>query len=382
MAISAAMSTSALAEVTKFTPIFETAGESDFSTNGRYIAWERTGGLALAIKNSIFLLDRLTGEQKEILSGSVTRDTRHASRSWDLSGDAKYLTFSSTSDDVVDGDSNGEEDVFLLEISTGEITRISIGFSGYEAEGRSRLPSISTTGKYVTYYSNADNIVENDPITGKGTFVYNIDTGETTLTDNRIGLDDRWISNPNISADGKYILSDNIGENPLSLANTEDGTRTSLYSNEGLTNNYVTSTMSSDGRFVLWAKTHHSYDLTNLYFYDRKVGNTSTISISTDGSNTALELKKHNYDMSGDGRFIVFATDQNGITADDNDDNVDIFVFDRVEQETVRVNEDTDGARAGVGIHISEDGHYISFGEYITSNPLFGAEFCEGYEVY
>ena len=52
-----------------------------------------------------------------------------------LSADGRYLVFHSTSTNLVAGDTNGVRDLFLKDLLTGEITRISTVSNGIQANG-------------------------------------------------------------------------------------------------------------------------------------------------------------------------------------------------------------------------------------------------------
>jgi Tol biopolymer transport system component len=67
-----------------------------------------------------------------------------------MSRDGKYFVFESVLSTHVEGDTDEKNDIFLLDIASGDISLISTGLSvSYYA------PTISSTGKYITYYGGA-----------------------------------------------------------------------------------------------------------------------------------------------------------------------------------------------------------------------------------
>ena len=78
-----------------------------------------------------------------------------------LSGDGRYIAYSSKSSDLVHGDTNGLSDIFIFDQVTGETTRGSLGDSDQQAAGGSCIsPAISGDGRFVAFVSTARNLIE------------------------------------------------------------------------------------------------------------------------------------------------------------------------------------------------------------------------------
>jgi Tol biopolymer transport system component len=80
-----------------------------------------------------------------------------------ISGDGWYIAYSSTSPDIVPGDNNGLQDVFVYDISDKRNKRVSIKSSGEEGNGDSPIGqgekiAISNNGNVVAFTSNASNL--------------------------------------------------------------------------------------------------------------------------------------------------------------------------------------------------------------------------------
>ena len=76
-----------------------------------------------------------------------------------LDGDGRYVAFSSVAGDLVPGDSNAREDVFVRDNVTHIVERVSVSSDGTEANGGSSNPAISDDGRYVAFDSVATNLV-------------------------------------------------------------------------------------------------------------------------------------------------------------------------------------------------------------------------------
>ncbi|MCB2185203.1 MAG: hypothetical protein KQJ78_02215 [Deltaproteobacteria bacterium] len=80
-----------------------------------------------------------------------------SARNW-LSEDGRYAVFASGSSNLVEGDTNGVQDVFLHDRATGQVTRVSVASDGSQADGESYAPAISGDGSYIVFLSRAGNL--------------------------------------------------------------------------------------------------------------------------------------------------------------------------------------------------------------------------------
>lgn len=97
-----------------------------------------------------------------------------------VSGNGRYVTWSSTATDIVPGDTNGVEDVFRLDLDTGTTVRVSVSSTGAQVSANSGDASMSDDGRYVVFASYATDLVPNDTNDKIDTFVRDVDAGTTT----------------------------------------------------------------------------------------------------------------------------------------------------------------------------------------------------------
>ena len=167
-----------------------TQGNSGINTNpvisddGRYVAFvSNATNLVDGDTNGskdIFVHDRQTGQTTRV---SVTSDGSQAnSNSWNasISGNGRYITFCSTANNLVSGDTNGYSDVFVHDQQTGQTTRVSIVSDGTQGNSASYSSSLSDDGRYVVFDSASSNLVSNDTSNVYDTFVYDQQTGQVT----------------------------------------------------------------------------------------------------------------------------------------------------------------------------------------------------------
>ncbi|NQT18208.1 MAG: PD40 domain-containing protein [Planctomycetes bacterium] len=87
------------------------------------------------------------------------------------SADGRFVAFYSNASNLVEGDANGDYDVFVHDRQTGQTTRVSVGTDGAQGNNESYSPAISAGGRFVAFYSKASNFVEGDTNGANDVFV-------------------------------------------------------------------------------------------------------------------------------------------------------------------------------------------------------------------
>lgn len=123
-----------------------------------------------------------------------------------ISADGRFVAFQSSASDLVGGDTNQREDVFVHDLATRTTVRVSVSGAGGQASGHSREPSISADGRFVTFHSSAADLVPNDTNGDDDVFVRDRLTGTTVrVSVTGTGGQSGGGSSPSISADGRRI---------------------------------------------------------------------------------------------------------------------------------------------------------------------------------
>ena len=136
--------------------------------------------------------------------------------------------------------------------------------------------------------------------------------------------------------------------------------------NEGDDNDSVTA-ISNDGRYVAFTSAlalvpGDTNGVADVYLYDRNTRGMTRISRAADGGPGNDRSRRPQ--LSADGRYVVFESTATNLIAGDTNGKPDIFRFDRVTGDTVRVSIATSGHQAsGVSFNpvISDDGNLIAF---------------------
>jgi hypothetical protein len=181
------------------------------SADGRFVAFTSAASNLAANKtsyfNDVFVHDRTTGVTNLASSDSSENEGNSWSVIPSISGDARYVAFYGNASNLVPGDNNGTFDAFVHDQTTGETTRVSVDSSGNEANSFSHGPAISTDGRYVAFCSAASNLVAGDSNGLQDVFVRDLQTGEIQLASigfNGAGADGPSFP-PGISDDGRYV---------------------------------------------------------------------------------------------------------------------------------------------------------------------------------
>ncbi|MGH2760495.1 MAG: hypothetical protein ACRDKJ_13180 [Actinomycetota bacterium] len=88
--------------------------------------------------------------------------------------DGRYVAFSSDATNLVPGDRNQTTDIFLRDLRTGNTTIVSLASSGQQSNGASNSPALSADGRFIAYRSAASNLVPGDTNGHEDVFVYEI----------------------------------------------------------------------------------------------------------------------------------------------------------------------------------------------------------------
>ncbi len=242
-----------------------------------------------------------------------------------VSGDGRYVAFTSEASNLVVGDTNGVSDVFVRDRDTGMTTRISVASDGTQANSRSFTPAISGDGRYIAFASYASNLVPDDTNGVADIFVYDQESASVTRVSVGSTGAQVFASSfaPDISGDGRYVSFESSAD--YMVPEDTDGLR-------------------------------------DVFVRDLQLGSTEQVSVSTAGvsANAAVQQSQ----ISTDGRFVVFQTAANNLTAGDTNGFQDVYLHQRESNLTMRVSEagdDTEGNNHSAAPVISRDGRFIAF---------------------
>ena len=243
-----------------------------------------------------------------------------------ISSDGFIVAFMSGATNLVGGDTNDVEDVFVHDRSTGLTERVSIATGGAEGDDEVFTLSLSSDGDFVAFGSFATNMVAGDTNGVIDVFVHdrNTDTTERVSIASDSTQADNESFSPAISSDGQFVAFQSDATN--------------LVAND--TNNN-----------------------TDIFVRDRTLGTTERISVASDA--TQANGDSILPAISSDGRFVAFSSEASNLVAGDTNNLADIFLHDRQDDTTVRIVAPAE-FNTGSGIvivapNISPDGGFVGF---------------------
>ncbi|MCL4275952.1 MAG: PD40 domain-containing protein [Anaerolineales bacterium] len=302
-----------------------------------------------------------TGEQGDSGSGGPS-----------VSADGRFVAFESDAGNLVEGDTNGYMDIFVKDMQTGGVKRVSVASGGAEANENSSYPSISGDGRYVVFTSEASNLVPDDTNGAVDVFIHDLQTGVTSgvSTLGNIGSHDA-----SISLDGRYVVftssatnlvaDDTNGRTDVFVYAVQTGgiTRASLNASGVQADKGATEpSISGDGRYVTFSSasenlmTTPTEGFTYVYVRDQVTGAVAVVSFK-DGY--PMYGTSDSSVISADGRYIIFSYDDRGDGMPDRW----LYIHDRAAQTTQMAVSAKPADYTGDPIlpSISRDGRFVAF---------------------
>jgi Tol biopolymer transport system component len=139
--------------------------DPSFSADGRLLAFSTNatnlGGVPNHV-NQIYVLDLRFGLlSRESVNAAGALGNGHSLRP-SLSADGRFVVFHSSASNLTPGDTNGRQDVFCRDRQTGRIDRMSVDAMAAQGNGDSTQGSLSGDARYVVFASVATDLVPGD----------------------------------------------------------------------------------------------------------------------------------------------------------------------------------------------------------------------------
>ncbi|HEY2834426.1 MAG TPA: hypothetical protein VGJ14_18535, partial [Sporichthyaceae bacterium] len=137
------------------------------SADGRYVAFVSSARNLVPkdgnAQDDVFLRDLRTGTTRLISVGLHGRGANGVSGAPSLSADGQTVVFLSRASNLIPHDTGFDYDVFRMDLTTGAISRVNVTPTGARANGAtSSFPMVSGDGRMVTFGSRASNLVRGD----------------------------------------------------------------------------------------------------------------------------------------------------------------------------------------------------------------------------
>jgi Tol biopolymer transport system component len=361
--------------------------QPSLSADGRYVAFTSDASNLVAgdtnATDDTFVYDRVAKRATRASVNSSGAQQSGISSTASISADGRYVAFASDAPNLVAGDTNNTYDVFIHDRNTQQTSRVSVGLNEAEGNDGSYYPTISADGRYVTFQSSAENLVIGDTNINTDTFVHDRVTKKTV----RVSVDSNQMEAdggsfyPKISAGGRYVafISDapnlvandtnNVSDSFIRDLKTNQTTRVSINSREEQQNSDSFDLhISADGRYVAFESfadnlvdgdTNNAID---SFVHDRRMKKTVRVSVNSNGAQGDQDSVAPR--LSADGRYVLFESRASTLASGDTNKTLDVFVHDRKTSRTSLVSvgsKDTQGNEVSLAGSISADGNIVAF---------------------
>jgi Tol biopolymer transport system component len=293
------------------------------SGDGRYVAFLSVSSNLVAPATTgqqVFRKDMLTGEVRLASSDAAWAQGNNASIEMDLSGDGRYVAFSSIATNLVAPATTGQQ-VFRKDMLTGEVRLASADATGAQGNNTSLWPCLNSDGRYVAFSSQATNLVA--PITaGQQVFRKDMATGEVRLVSaDPMGVPgDVASAYPSLNCDGRYVSFVSTSTNLVPTVLGQHIYRKDLASGAVLLvsanaagnpgdNNSTFSSISADGRYVLFDSSSTNLitpATTNTQVFRKDLATAAVDLCSADAAGTQGNNTSIFPALTPDGRYAVF----------------------------------------------------------------------------
>ena len=347
---------------------FSGAGPA-ISANGRFVAFSSLYSNLVPHDNNkasdIFVYDRMKRKIGIVSRNSEGKKGNGGSFGPSISANGRYVAFESRATNLSPGDNRGGVDVYLRDRRAKTTTLVSVGPSG-KGNGRSGRPDLSDDATRVSFLSDATNLVANDTNRATDAFVRDLTLGKTVRV--------------SVTSDGKQLKPFVYQESGGSF---RDGAEELHISGNG-----EVVVFSSHADKLVPEDENANVD---IFVHEITSGLTERVSEPSGGGDAYRPedeecgnngqcftfIQNRDPSITSDGRFVYFLSGAPLVTDEDRDSvysDEDVFVHDRVTDETLLVNRMPNGQPArGNNLYagtIAPAGGWVTFS--IDSRKLDG----------
>ncbi|MFN0007343.1 MAG: TolB family protein [Planctomycetota bacterium] len=190
------------------------------SSDGRFVVFY-SGGTNLVPGDTngffdVFLRDRVSATTVRASLGSGGAEANANCSLASVSADGRYVAFQSSATNLVAGDTNAAIDVFVRDLLAGTTVRASVSSAGVQGNADSIYPSIASSGRILSFFGPATNLVPGDTNGRRDVFVRDLQASTTE----RVSVDTFGAQcdadtdyYPFLSADARYVVFPSLASN-------------------------------------------------------------------------------------------------------------------------------------------------------------------------
>ena len=272
---------------------------------------------------NVYMRDRVTGQTTLVsVNASNTAPANGDSTPIAFSADNRYVLFESLASDLVAGDTNNAADIFVRDLTLGSTRLVSANVNGVAGNGASRSSTMTPDGRYVAFVSKASDLVVGDTNNMDDVFVRDLQLGTTvrasigaTPSDPNSRCED-----PVLSSDGRYVAFFAMATNLTAPAGGVTGNNVpgDIYVRDLIGGQTICAStnarpliggslsavpclnhaMSSDGQWVAFSCTG--------FVFRASVPALATTVVNSNALSEPSDKIARSLDMTPDGRYVAF----------------------------------------------------------------------------
>jgi Tol biopolymer transport system component len=301
------------------------------SSSGRYVAFQSQASLARGDRGSgwdVYVRDLKLNKTTLV---SIRPNGVHRGNEAAISGDGRSVVFESRRPSSIKG--LNKVDIFVRHLGARRTERVTVSPTGEGAASYDQTTaSISGNGRFVAFDSSANNLVAGDHNLGQDVFVRDLKRHVTT----RIGGDkangSETTDSPAMSGNGRFVT---LHSNAPEITGGDDARgwfRRDLKTGATLrippeypSPSYTApASLSDNGNIVVFGISDPDNHTSVVSVHDVAKDTTTRVSVGTAGQ--SADAATDGAGISGDGRFAGFSTSATNLVSGDTNDTQDVFV--------------------------------------------------------
>jgi Tol biopolymer transport system component len=305
------------------------------------------------------------------------------------SADGNFVAFASSAANLVTGDTNAVNDVFVRDRSGATTERISVGANGTQSACASTMPAMTPDARYVVFVSCGALAA---PASGDQSEIYRYDRTNGILELVSIGASgnraDGSSYEADLSADGRYVAFRSCAAN---LVPATGGDACQIYvrdmvagatvlvsrssAGQPASAGYSTDvTVSGDGRFVGY--TSYAANLVasdtngtgDAFVFDRLASTTERVSVGASGMQGSSASNFRSFDQTGN--LVLFESSSTNLAGSGAGSEQRTYLRDRSASTTTRLAIPGDTRASSVDADISPDGRFVALISYSADSGV------------
>ncbi len=332
------------------------------SADGRFVAFVSAArnlvGPEFDLDADVFVADVWNGTLQRASSTPSGAEGDGESYRPSLASSGRFVGFASTATNLTAASTSGLPQVYVRALDAGATTLVSMNLSGAGSSGRSEWIDVSDDGRFAAFVSSSGDLIAGDTNSQEDVFVRDLALGITTrISLTTSGQEASWPSGPfsaatcanvDLTADGRYVAFSTI----FALATNDTNAQPDVYvfdrasgalelvsrAASGALGDGASflPQLSADGRWVLFSSqatnlvSGDANQVLDVFLRDRALGALTCVSRNAAGvpvgASNSTEAPAR---LTSDASRCIFSSPSSALVAGDNNGVDDLFLYTR-----------------------------------------------------